>query len=291
MATGLHLENSAGVKVEVLPAVYVTGSIGMPTNTTTGDLTATRIKVGNGAFGTGVDFSVTGDGALSGFLGVGSETAPANTTAGDLTAIRLHLGTDAAFTAGYSLELQAARVFIAGALSGIAVAIQPTITAAGDTTQIGLVLNPTINGSGTNPAALYGAPTFAPSASIAAAQGLRYLPTFSPPAGVTITQAFAAQVTIRTGSTAGAITTAFAQYISASYGTLKPGTAYGIYLDNMGSASITTAIAIQIIKPTGATNNFYFGFDTADATAAGAYFGRLPVNYAGALKYLHVFSA
>jgi hypothetical protein len=32
-------------------------------------------------------------------------------------------------------------------------------------------------------------------------------------------------------------------------------------------------------------------FDTADATAAGAYFGRIPVSYAGALKYIHIFSA
>lgn len=64
------------------------GSVAAPTNTTAGDFTCTRLKVGDGAFGTGVDFSVTGDGALSGFLNVGSETAPANTTAGDLTFIR-----------------------------------------------------------------------------------------------------------------------------------------------------------------------------------------------------------
>lgn len=61
------------------------GAVTAPTNVTAGDLTAVRLKVGDGAFGAGVEFSVTGDGALSGFLRIGSETAPALTGAGDLT--------------------------------------------------------------------------------------------------------------------------------------------------------------------------------------------------------------
>lgn len=75
------------------------GSVSAPTNTTAGDLTCIRLKVGDGAFGTGVEFSVTGDGALSGFLRVGSETAPTNTTAGDVTALRAVIGEDRALAA------------------------------------------------------------------------------------------------------------------------------------------------------------------------------------------------
>jgi hypothetical protein len=65
------------------------GSTTAPTNTTAGDLTVVRLKVGDGAFGSGIEFSVTGDGAFSGILGVGSETAPTNTTAGDATFVRV----------------------------------------------------------------------------------------------------------------------------------------------------------------------------------------------------------
>lgn len=61
------------------------GAITAPTNVTNGDVTCIRLKVGDGAFGSGVEFSVTGDGALSGFLRVGSETAPTNASAGDVT--------------------------------------------------------------------------------------------------------------------------------------------------------------------------------------------------------------
>jgi hypothetical protein len=76
------------------------GALAVPTNTTDGDVTVSRLKVGDGAFGSGVEFSVTGDGALSGFLRVGSETAPTNTTAGDLTTKRLLVGTDTAIPTG-----------------------------------------------------------------------------------------------------------------------------------------------------------------------------------------------
>ena len=81
------------------------GSTTAPTNTTAGDLTAVRLKVGDGAFGTGVEASITGDGALSGFLRVGSETAPANTTAGDITGGRLSLG-NSAFATGNVADIR-----------------------------------------------------------------------------------------------------------------------------------------------------------------------------------------
>ena len=36
-----------------------------------------------------------------------------------------------------------------------------------------------------------------------------------------------------------------------------------------GKAGVTNATGLSITKPTGATNNYYMSFDTADATAAG----------------------
>lgn len=58
-----------------------------------------------------------------------------------------------------------------------------------------------------------------------------------------------------------------------------------------GAAGVTTAIGISITKPTNATNNAYFSFNTADATAAGTYAGRLAVLVAGNLRYFHYYNA
>lgn len=74
------------------------GSSSAPTNVTDGDLTVTRLNVGNVAFGTGVESVLGGDATLSGFLRVGSNTAPANTAAGDLTIEQLIVGHNAAST-------------------------------------------------------------------------------------------------------------------------------------------------------------------------------------------------
>lgn len=99
----------------------------VPTNTAAGDFTATRIKVGDGAFGAGVDFSVTGDGALSGFLQVGSETAPINIGAGDLTGVRLSLGNTAL-----------------GGVNGAIVDIRGTQTDTAAASRPTMLVNPTI---------------------------------------------------------------------------------------------------------------------------------------------------
>ena len=79
---------------------------------------------------------------------------------------------------------------------------------------------------------------------------------------------------------------------SASAGTIKPATQYGAYIENQGVAGMTTAVGIGIIIPTGATNNYAMEFNTADATAAGTYYRRVPVLVTGVgLRYLHLFNA
>ena len=54
---------------------------------------------------------------------------------------------------------------------------------------------------------------------------------------------------------------------------------------------MTNAVGLHIAAQSGATNNYDMGFGTVDTTAAGAYYGRVPVLYNGLLKYLHLFSA
>ena len=267
------------------------GSVAAPTNVTAGDLTAVRLKVGDGAFGTGVELSVTGDGAFSGFLRVGSETAPTNTTAGDLTAVRLHVGTEGAFTSGVGLETTAVRLSFGGSVAGVLLTVGATISTPTDSNGIQALIDGSITGAGDNPAGFHVNTTFTPSASIGSAYGQRFLPTFAPDTGVTITNAIGSQVIPFTGTLAGAITNFYGIYIAPIYQTTKPTNSFGINIEDMGSTGITTAIGLQIKKPTAATNNFYISFDAADATAAGTYFGRLPIRYAGALKFLHVFNA
>lgn len=166
-----------------------------------------------------------------------------------------------------------------------------TITTAVASAGTMLTVSGTINGAGINPASLLVNTTFAPSASVTNGFGLRFFPTYAPPSTVTMSNVYGLFSQPVTGSAAGAVTNLIAVYAGKSLGTQIPTSTIGVSVDNMGAASVTTAIGISITKPTGATNNFYFSFDVADATAAGAYFGRLPILYAGALKYLHVFSA
>lgn len=119
-----------------VPVWLRVGSSSTPTNTTAGDTTVVRLKVGDGAFGAGVEFSVKGDGALSGFLRVGSETAPTNTTAGDLTVVRLLVG-DAALTAG--VEFQLTGDMTASGYAHFGAVAAPTNVASGDLTADGIL--------------------------------------------------------------------------------------------------------------------------------------------------------
>jgi hypothetical protein len=74
-------------------------------------------------------------------------------------------------------------------------------------------------------------------------------------------------------------------------GSLKPTTQYGIYVQNQGAAGMTNGIGVHIDAMSGGTNSFDMSFGRVDTTAAGAYYGRVPVLYNGLLKYIHVFSA
>jgi hypothetical protein len=114
---------------------------------------------------------------------------------------------------------------------------------------------------------------------------------FAPPAGATQSAVYGSLAQVQTGSAAGTVTALTCYYAGKVLGTQVPTTIIGMAIDNMGAAGVTNATGLSITKPTGATNNYYMSFDTADATAAGAYFGRIPVSYAGALKYIHIFSA
>lgn len=169
---------------------------------------------------------------------------------------------------------------VGGALTGPSVLINPTITSAVGG-QYGLVVSPTFNGSGDNPFGAQIAPTLSPSASAANAWGLRVVPTFSPGAGTTLSYAQGQELSLVTGSAAGAISYGFVLHIDASFGSQKPTSMYGLLIDNMGSAGITTAAAAYLKKPTGAAGNHYFEFDVGDATALGAYWGRLPIYVDG----------
>lgn len=68
---------------------------------------------------------------------------------------------------------------------------------------------------------------------------------------------------------------------------------WGVYIANngMNTTGTTKNIGLHIDAMTGADNNYDMSFGTVDGTAAGAYYGRIPVLYNGLLKYVHVFSA
>ncbi len=114
--------------------------------------------------------------------------------------------------------------------------------------------------------------------------------TGAPAGGRTLPLLIALEVSARTSNTGGALTDLRGLYVAPGYDTIKPGTAYGIFLDNHGSASITTAIGLHLAAQSGAANNYDVSFGTVNTAAAGAYYGKVPVLYNGLLKYLHVFS-
>lgn len=147
-------------------------------------------------------------------------------------------------------------------------------------------------GDGEGPQGFINQPTFVPSASITIAYGYLSVPVFNPDTSVTITQAVAGFSRVDTGNNAGAVTAAYGNLVNTpALGTLKPATIYGNYLANQGSTGVTNAVGLLIEAQTGASNNFDMGFGSVDTTAAGTYYGRVPVLYNGLLKYIHVFDA
>lgn len=169
---------------------------------------------------------------------------------------------------------------------------QETIANAG-AGEVGFHILPTLNGAGDFGQGARFTPTFAPSASISATYGFIGVNYSGPPTTVTITQANAAYAASGYLDVAGAVTTGVACRLAAPeiFGALKPGTQYGLFVENQGAASITNAIGVHVAAQSGATNNYDMSFGRVDTTAAGAYYGRIPVLYNGLTKYIHVFSA
>lgn len=220
-----------------------------------------------------------GNSPAPGYFQVGATAPPSNTTPGDITGVRGHFGTDAAFTStglGVGLEVNAKYVQVGGTLaentnSVYAAKIAQTFTGTADNlTQLGLL------------------PVYQPSASISSLLNFVNSPTASPPLGVTISDFINNYCQSFFGNVAGAVTRAYGilVYPPSIAGSLKPATNYGIYVTTQGAAGITTAIGIQIDKPTNATNNYYMSFDTNNAAALGAYQGKLPVIVGGVAGFI-----
>lgn len=173
-----------------------------------------------------------------------------------------------------------------------AVRIAPTINTA-NATNIGFYVNCTFSGSGDGPWGASMGSLFTPSASINAAYNSLNIGTFGPPSSVTITAAIAAYYGTSYQNVSGAVTSGYGLWINAPTisGSLKPTNSVGLYVGNQGASGITNASGIWIDTQSTATNSYVFQFGNVDTTAAGAYYGRLPVLYNGLLKYIHVFSA
>jgi hypothetical protein len=153
-------------------------------------------------------------------------------------------------------------------------------------------VRPTFTSSGDGPQGFGISPTFTPSANITLAYGFLSYPNFNPASSKTISTAIGAYLRADTTNGAGAVTTIFGAYCASPiYGSLKPTTNYGLAVVNQGVAGVTNTVGLQVNAQTGSTNNWDMGFGTVDNTAAGAYYGRIPVLYNGLTKYIHVFSA
>jgi hypothetical protein len=262
------------------------GSLSAPTNTANGDITADQIYVPKligsktDASGGGLTITTT-DHATKGTITFG-------TSKYDEANNRLGIG----MTPTVPLDVTGRAIFQGSHTDAAAFTCNGTVTTATNAVGQIMVVGGTIDGTGANPAAFRLSTTLAPaSGTVASSYGLRLTPKFEPPAGATQSAVYGSLAQVQTGSAAGTVTALTCYYAGKVLGTQVPTTIIGMAIDNMGAAGVTNATGLAITKPTGATNNYYFSFDTADATAAGAYFGRLPILYNGALKYLHVFSA
>ena len=261
------------------------GSLSAPTNTANGDITADQIYVPKligsktDASGGGLTITTT-DHATKGTITFG-------TSRYDEANNRLGIG----MTPTVALDVTG-RTILQATDSLQALTVQGTITTSTNAQGQVMVVSGTIDGSGANPAAFRLSTTFSPSASVTSLYGLRLTPMYAPTTGVTLTTVYGSLAQVQTGSGAGAITNLACYYAGKVLGSVIPsGTITGLVIDDMGAAGVTTAIGITITKPTNATNNVYFSFNTADATAAGTYAGRLAVLVAGNLRYFHYYNA
>ena len=221
----------------------------------------------------------------AGYIAAGFSAAslPTNVTAGDVTGLRAHIGTDAAFTSGMGFETNAIQSKFGGSKTlttslDAVVVVNPTLTNNTNNFISGLNVSPTLNGSGDSAAGLVVRPLIAPSGNITDAYGASLAAIGNIPSGVTLTNLIGFRGALATLSGTGAITNAIA---------IKAEGAFVV----AGGPTPTNNIGLNVTAASGGTNNYDLSFGTVDTTAAGAYYGRLPVLYNGLKKYIHVFSA
>lgn len=231
---------------------------------------------------TGLHIHDTASVRIKGYLAAtGVTTAPSNTTNGDITGSRLHIGTDAAFSSDIEFELVDIHMKLGGTV--------PLASNGAAVFSESITINVSANSFAYN---MLIQPTFVSSVSLTNLYGMLFLPTASPANATTLTNIIALFTRTNYGNAAGAVTNGYALQVGAPtfLGTLKPTTQYGLQVQNQGSASIGTAIGVEVAAQSAATNNYDMSFGTVDTAAAGAYYGKIPVLYNGLKKYLHVFS-
>jgi hypothetical protein len=116
---------------------------------------------------------------------------------------------------------------------------------------------PTFTGGADLPIGARFGPTFTPANSIGNVYGMLASANASPAAGVTITDARAAQFAMVYGATAGAVTNGVGFYVDVPsfLGALKPSNSYGVYIANQGAAGVTNTAGLLIAAQTGAGQN------------------------------------
>lgn len=176
---------------------------------------------------------------------------------------------------------------------GTKLSINSVSIASGSDIGAAVEVAPTFTGAATAMRGFRSLVTFQPTAAtLNAAISFIGFAVGDPAAGKTIALLAGLAPVYQTGSNGGAVTSAYSLYIpSPTIGSVKPTNSYGTFIENHGAASMTNAVGLHIAAQSGATNNYDMGFGTVDTTAAGAYYGRVPVLYNGLLKYLHLFSA
>lgn len=186
---------------------------------------------------------------------------------------RLGIGTA---TPGRALEVANGLVEITGTQT-VATGATGMFEVAGTITDNSTALSafrarPTFNGSAAG-AVMQGldvVPTFAPSGNITIARGGVLGGTFSPPTGVTITDAIGIGWTLVYANVAGAVTNGTIALVDSPIiqGALKPITQYGVHVKNQGLAGITTAYGLYVDPQSGATNNYAGIFESGNVGIA-----------------------
>lgn len=255
----IRLPGSTSGSVQITPAAVAgTGTIlTLPATTgtvvTTGDSSTVTSAMLAGSIANAKlsNSSVTVNGS-SIALG-GSATVTANTTNA------LTIGTGLSGTASTFNGSAANTISINYANANTWTAIQtfsPSLSTYGTGGTRVVDLNGSFTGSSNDIAGFRLGTLLNPSANITNAYGLRAEPTFTPANGTTLLYAVTNRVSGATGSTTGLITNYYNLLVEASYGTIKPTTAYGAYINNHGSASIANSYGLYIAAQSGSTNSY-----------------------------------